>query len=193
MTAVIRNFLASTDSPRFPWRLWEESTFTAAFLTVAHLGAAALGVLSLHAADRLTRAGVTASIAFASIFGLLAVDRFFGLLPRLVRRVRFSARAGGWYWPWRRPLQVLGVLLSLVTVVLLVQWISRLDLPLPDEIGCLFAGYSLVFVLLRSISLHEFDMILFRRRAFLGRRTLHPLLELVGPLGVSLALLASAL
>ncbi len=189
MSAVTRQAYVSSPRPRFPFRLWEETTFTATLLTTTHLIAAIVSIALLL--TQKTPAAI--ACAFATIYFALSTDRFFGLLPRLMRTVRSTARLGGWYWPWRRPLQVGGVLVSLLVIVLVIQRISRLDLPLALIAAALFASYSLIFVLLRSISLHEFDMILFRRRRFLSGRTLHPLLELVGPLGLMLSLFTRVL
>ncbi|MBC7785837.1 MAG: hypothetical protein H7144_18575, partial [Burkholderiales bacterium] len=46
-----------------------------------------------------------------------------------------------------------------------------------ELLGVFAGGCSAALVLLRAISLHEFDMLLYRRRRFLGFRPINRFLE----------------
>jgi hypothetical protein len=97
---------------------------------------------------------------------LLAVNAGSGGLSRLTIFFRSAAMSSGWY-PERGPAQLLSVLALLValvyTAIVSFQWARRTSVP---AVASLMGSVILVaFVILRAVSLHAIDRVLFARIA----------------------------
>lgn len=167
---------ASSSNRIYPWRLWDESSLTVGLLCAGYL---IVALLLLYRWDE-ARPSNPFLLILGCIYGAVALDRFAGGSARLMKGIRSHARITGWYWPWRRTLQVTGMLVLLTAGVVTINLLLR-QLRTPAEVLALGGvTYSLVLVGLRVISFHEFDMILYRRRRFLGGRTLNAPIECTG-------------
>jgi len=118
--------------------------------------------------------------AMAGLYLCLAVDRYLGLLSRLSTFLRKRARSGGWYWSARRPMQAVLMLLFAVVVAAACTMCARQVRSSAHAVALAAAMYSLCLVILRGISMHEMDMILYRRRKILGGRRINLLVESIG-------------
>jgi hypothetical protein len=124
---------------------------------------------------------------------VLGLNRHFGLTARLTAVVRRRARQGGWYWPFRRPIQV--VLLLLICAGLF--WALRSIVPIirhgghAAELAAIGTAYLICFWIGRTVSLHEIDQLLYRRRKWLGNQRLNHTVEFIGLLIVLAALIVS--
>ncbi len=118
----------------------------------------------------------------AILFLLLALDRYLGMLSRFCIFVRSGLREKGWYWPWRRWIQAALICLVAILLTLAVTLpIRMLDLhDGPRRLAALAAGWCVFFVVLRAISLHEVDQLLYHPYAALARIRLNLLVELAG-------------
>ena len=164
-----------------PWRLWEESPWAAGGMSAAYLLAAILCLLDSQ------RQPSPFWPAMAALYFCLAIDRYLGLISRLCAFLRKRARVAGWYWSMRRPMQAALMLLFAIAVATACTLCARQVRSAAHALALAAAMYSVCLVILRGISMHEMDMILYRRRKILGGRRINLLVEVVGLLMMAIA------
>jgi hypothetical protein len=166
-----------------PWRLWEESPWAAGGMSAAYLLTAILCLLNSQ-----KQTGPFWP-AMAALYFCLAVDRYLGLISRLCAFLRKRARVAGWYWSMRRPMQAALMLLFAIAVATACTLCARQVRSAAHALALAAAMYSVCLVILRGISMHEMDMILYRRRKILGGRRINLLVEAVGLLLMAFAVI----
>ncbi|MGD0542168.1 MAG: hypothetical protein ABSB33_11670 [Tepidisphaeraceae bacterium] len=160
---------------QWPWQLRGEGQR----MGLAAALAQGIAALVVYAAGRSTgeRAWMIVSVAFA----LFALDRGLGILQTLASIVRSGLRSRDVYWSIRRPIQFAASL----SVALMAIYFLSMARPLfkasslPGQAALTATVLFLAFVLLRSLSLHEFDGLLFRRRRLFPRMPLSFVVEIV--------------
>ena len=157
-----------------PWRLWEESKWAAIGMSAANLAVALLCLFNYQ------KQSAPFWLPIAALYLLLSLDRFLGLLSRLSAFLRKQARIRGLYWKFRRPFQATLMLLFAASIAALCELIPRHIRSPSHTLALAAALYSICLVILRAISLHEMDMILYRRRKFLAGGRLNLPIESLG-------------
>lgn len=119
------------------------------------------------AATRLS--GSPVWIASAIVLILLALDRKLDFLAWVVARCRKLARNQGWYLTHRRLIQKIGTLLIVLVGLGLVTafWICWGGMAPRYRVACSASAFLACLIVLRAISLHEIDRLLYRKRGFL--------------------------
>src|SRR3984957_7956101 len=157
-----------------PWRLWEESPWAAGGMSAAYLAVAILCFF-----DWRKESGLFWT-AMVILYFYPATARYPGLFSRLSALLRKQARIGGWYWSMRRPMQAVLMLLFAIAVAATCAVCARQVRSAVHAVALAAAMYSVCLVILRGISMHEMDMILYRRRKILGGLRINLLVESVG-------------
>jgi hypothetical protein len=156
-----------------PWRLWEESPWATCLAVLGYLGVAALCFRSSR------REGLF-WLGIAEFYLILGLDRYLGVLSRLSALLRRSLRARGWYWSLRRPTQTVLMFVAAGVIAAIFYKLLGLAASPAATVALAAAAYSGALILLRAISFHEFDMLLYRKRKILRGRRINLLVEFLG-------------
>lgn len=156
-----------------PWRLWEEPATSTLAAVLGYFVVAALCCRAGQHYGQFWR-------GMAIFYLALGVDRYLGVLARLSALLRKSLRTWGWYWNVRRPAQTALMLLAAVIIAAVFYRLLGLTASPASVVALAAAAYSGTLVLLRAISFHEFDMLLYRKRKAFGGRRANLLVEFFG-------------
>jgi hypothetical protein len=134
-------------------------------------------------------------IISAAVLLLLAIDRKLDFLAWVVARGRTIARSGGWYWSHRRVIQKFATALMGAGGLMLIVFcvIGAEGLAVGHRVSCTAVAFLVCLVVLRAISLHEMDRLLYRRRAILMGLPVNLIVEPAGIITVVLAAICSGL
>jgi hypothetical protein len=192
---VYRRFSAIFDPPRLGWsetRLGVTALVAAYALSAAaaQFAASQMGISSDNSAAKARIFTARNDWRWiACLLLVLAVNRYFGVLLRLVTVVRHAARASGWYYTHRRIIQA--VLTTLLAVAALVAGLTFARTAAtgthPDLVASAAAMFLLLFTIVRGVSLHEVDQFLYRRNPAIANLRPNLVLE-----WASLALITAA-
>jgi hypothetical protein len=168
-----------SNQPAHRWQLRGEHPIFGLAVVAANAAAATAAIYAWHnSGSRFWLAVAFALIAFA-------LDRGVGLLAFASRSARMALRERGKYWTWRRPIQALGSIYVVLVAAAAVHFGLVSDAGRTSRRIAWIAAVALAaFVVLRSLSLHEFDGLLYRRRRLLPRLPLSFALELTASLVV---------
>lgn len=174
-------------TPEALWRGRGDSMTRVWVVVTAYLVSAAMCLQ----AWRHETASPTVWLASTVVLLLFALDRKLDFLAWVIARGRQIARSDGWYWSHRRVIQKIGTLsLALLGLGMMVAcgWRMR-DMALRQRVACWASVYLFCLIILRAISLHEVDRLLYRKRKFLLGLPLNLVIE---PLGIAAVALAAA-
>jgi hypothetical protein len=172
-------------TPEALWRGRGDSMARVWVIVIAYLAGAVLCLCAM----RFDTAVPTVWFAAAFVLLLLALDRKLDFLAWVIARGRQIARSGGWYWSRRRVIQIAGTLVMGMTgsgLIAAIIW-GMHGMAWRYRVACSATVYLFCLILLRAISLHEVDRLLYRKRRFLLGLPLNLVIEPVG-----IAVLASA-
>jgi hypothetical protein len=156
---VVRIDLSQLPPPTLHvWQLRGEAPRLGLLAALAHAATAAAGFLAWH------HSSSRCWLLIAIILAALSVDRCLGLLARLCRLIRMGLRQRGNYWTLRRPVQWLASLCVIFLAVASIRFGLGTQIGAAQRLAWFAAVFLATFVLLRSLSLHEFDGLLYRRR-----------------------------
>jgi hypothetical protein len=99
---------------------------------------------------------------------MLALNRYFGLLHRLLNQLRLRARGSGWYFTHRRPIQAVASLILGVCMIAGPVELYRISGGDGVPIASIAMAGLICFIFLRAVSLHEFDQFIYRKNKYLA-------------------------
>ena len=173
-------------TPEALWRGRGDSAARVWVVVIAYL----IGAVLCLIAWRRESTAPAVWLASAMVLLLLALDRKLDFLAWVIARGRQIARSDGWYWSHRRIIQAtvtFTMLLLGMGLMLACGWSMR-DMALRQRIACWASVYLFCLIILRAISLHEVDRLLYRKRKFLLGLPLNLVIE---PLGIAVLAMAA--
>jgi len=182
-------------TPEALWRGRGDSMARVWVIVVAYLVGAVVCVCAWRHESLASRGSVGESniwLCAAGVLLLLALDRKLDFLAWVVANGRKMARNNGWYWSHRRLIQKTGTVVMVMAGLglIVVFGICLRGVAFRHRVAFCASVYLASLIILRAISLHEVDRLLYRTRKFLLGLPLNLVIEPLGILVLALAAIA---